>query len=285
MFLPLSVAIVCCNSQRTIGRTLESVAGLAAEIVAVDSGSTDTTPALLDQHRVRVIASPWLGHVRTKQLALEACTQPWVLCLDSDESLTPPLREAIVSALRRDDPAVAGYRLNRVVYYHDRPLRHAWQPEYRLRLVRQGLAVWTGLDPHDRLELRPDGGGHGPRRIERLPGHLRHDALPSVADFLARQSLHARTMAASLYRAGHRGSLWRLVLSPPGAFLKQIVLRQAWRDGWAGWLAAGASAAATLMKHLCLIELSRVRALPASCSTPTPDPDYDPSGRPDTPAA
>jgi hypothetical protein len=39
--------------------------------------------------------------------------------------------------------------------------------------------------------------------------------------------------------------------------LKQVVLKQAWRDGWAGWVAAGSTAAAAYMKHAALLELSR----------------------------
>ena len=93
--MPLSVAIVCRNNDATIGRTLESVAGLAAEVVAVDSGSTDGTIPLLERHGARVIRSDWKGHVATKQMALEACVQEWVLCIDSDESLQPDLKRAV----------------------------------------------------------------------------------------------------------------------------------------------------------------------------------------------
>jgi ATP-dependent RNA helicase DeaD len=42
--------------------------------------------------------------------------------------------------------------------------------------------------------------------------------------------------------------------SPIGAFAKQIVAKRAWRDGTAGWLAAGTAAAGTLMKHMILLE-------------------------------
>src|SRR4029077_4245626 len=87
----LSVAIVCKDNAATIGRTLDSVRGLAGEIVAVDSGSTDGTIGMLDAAGARVIRSEWLGHVKTKQKAMEACTRDWVLCLDSDESLEPEL--------------------------------------------------------------------------------------------------------------------------------------------------------------------------------------------------
>ena len=246
--LPLSIPIVCRNNEATIGQTLESVAGLGAEIVAVDSGSTDGTIALLEKHGARVIRSDWKGHVATKQMALEACTQPWALSLDSDESTEADLRASLAAVLA-GGPTAAGYEINRKVFYRSRPLNHAWQPEYRLRLVRRESARWTGLDPHDRLEVSG--------AVERLPGTIRHDSIGSFAEFLAKQAAHSRTMAASMHAKGHRGSLLKVITSPPGAFLKQMVLKQAWRDGWPGWLAAGSTAAAALMKHIDLIELSR----------------------------
>jgi glycosyltransferase involved in cell wall biosynthesis len=177
--LPLSVAIICKNSEATIRRTLVSVAGLAEEVVAVDSGSTDGTIAMLERCEppARIIRAEWKGYVATKQMALEACTREWVLCLDSDESLTAELRASIERVLGGHAAAGkeggdggeggegrAGYAVNRKVFYRGRPLNFAWQPEWRLRLVRRGGAVWTGLDPHDRLELVAAGeGGRGGR--------------------------------------------------------------------------------------------------------------------------
>jgi glycosyltransferase involved in cell wall biosynthesis len=72
MPLQLSVAIVCRNNEATIGRTLESVRGLGAEIVAVDSGSVDGTIGLLEAAGARIIRSDWKGFFATKQLALDA---------------------------------------------------------------------------------------------------------------------------------------------------------------------------------------------------------------------
>lgn len=260
--LPLSVAIVCKNSAATIGRTLDSVAGLAAEVVAVDSGSTDATLDLLARHGARVIRSTWLGHVRTKQLALEACAQPWVLALDSDESPEPDQRRGIAAALKADDPAIAGYRVNRKVFYAGRFLAHAYQPEWRLRLVRRGAAAWRGIDPHDELALLD------PRaRAADLPGDLRHDSIASIAEFLGKQVAHGQTSARALHALGRRGSLLRLATSPPGAFFKQLVIKRGLLDGWRGWLAASAAATAALSKHAALVELSRAGARPAGQPT------------------
>jgi glycosyltransferase involved in cell wall biosynthesis len=271
MVLDLSAAIVCRNNAATIGRTLDSLTargeyagGLqVGEIVAVDSGSTDGTierieAAASERTSVRVVRSEWLGHVRTKQKALEACTRTWVLCIDSDEAVELDLAAAIRRELLPAAPAGAGpsvdaFTLNRKVFYRGRPLNYAWQPEWRVRLVRAGRAAWNGLDPHDVLE--PAAGA----KRGSLTGTLRHDSIGTFAEFLGKQAVHARTMAASLHAAGKRSSYTRLAVSPILAGLKQLVVKRAFMDGYAGWLAAATSAAGTLMKHAALIELTNSR--------------------------
>lgn len=249
--LPLSVAIICMNSERTIGRTLESVAGLASEIVCIDSGSTDTTPDICRRFGAVFEHQAWLGHIKQKQVAIDRCTQPWVLCLDSDESLEPPLRESLRAVLT-GEPSHDGYEVNRKVFYKGRMLHHAWQPEWRLRLVRRGRARWGGYDPHDKLELT-----EGRARAGRLAGDLRHDSFIDMIDYLSKQISLSRKAAESYRRLGRRTGALHLVTSPTSAWLKQMVLKSAWRDGWRGWAAASGTAVAALMKHLILLEETR----------------------------
>src|SRR5690606_6114450 len=116
-------------------RTLESVRGLARRIVVVDSGSTDRTPEIVGRFGAEWIPHAWEGHVRQRQFALDQCSAPWVLCLDSDESLEPELYNAIRAVAERKPDRWAGYKVNRRVFFQGRWLRHAWQPEWRLRLV------------------------------------------------------------------------------------------------------------------------------------------------------
>ena len=210
----------------------------------------------MERYHAKVIHSDWLGHVRTKQKAIEACSHDWVLCIDSDESIEPALAASIRAAFA--SPSADGYEVNRKVYYRDRPLNHAWQPEWRVRLVNRHRFHWTGLDPHDSLQpLPPPADPTRPAaRIQRLTGVMRHDSIGAFADFFVKQASHARTMARSLHASGKRGSILKLVSSPIGAMLKQVVVKQAWRDGYPGWLAASATAAGTLIKHAVLIELS-----------------------------
>ena len=146
---------------------------------------------------------------------------------------------------------MSGYRVNRKVFFAGRFLDHCWQPEPRLRLVRRGFAAWTGIGPHDRLDLLPGSG------LERdLQGTLRHDSFRSFADHLEKQANYARLSAQALFERGERSSALQIVTTAPAAFLKQVVIKNAWRDGWRGILAAASTAAGTLMKHIVLTELS-----------------------------
>ena len=255
--VPLSVAIVCKSNEATIGRVLGSVAGLASEIVALDSGSTDRTIPLLEAAGAIVHRVPWQGHVRTKQRALEACTQRWVLCLDSDEYVDEALARSIREAIGRDDPLIDAYRVNRKVLYRGELLHHAWQPEPRTRLVRRAdvphKIAWGGIDPHDQLQV-----SSASARLEVLGGTLIHDTIEDIASFLHAQVRLSAVSAQSLSGMGRRTGGLRMLISPLGAAFKQVVLKGAWRDGWRGWCAAGSTAAATLMKHLILLERMHV---------------------------
>ena len=94
--LGLSAAVICLNEAACIGKCLESLRD-CAEIVVVDSGSTDATPAIVDDFvrrgfPVRFIHQPWLGYARQKQFALDQTKEPWILSVDADEWLDDELR-------------------------------------------------------------------------------------------------------------------------------------------------------------------------------------------------
>jgi glycosyltransferase involved in cell wall biosynthesis len=253
--LPISVAIICKNNAGTIGRTLESVRDLAREIVAVDSGSTDGTLDILREHKARVIETRWLGYVETVRYAFDQCTQPWVLPLDSDESLEPQLRRSIEALDLEREHGPTGYRVNRKVFYRGRFFEHTWQPEWRLRLVRHDRFEWHGINPH--YDLRPVDPAEP---IEDLAGDLRHDSFASFAELMRKHVGHAELMAEGLHARGKRVGPLGLALSPVSAFVRQAVLRRGYKDGTRGWAAAGAMAAYTLMKYVCLLELKEQAA-------------------------
>jgi glycosyltransferase involved in cell wall biosynthesis len=247
--LPLSVAVVTLNEEANLPRLLESVAGLAGEIVVVDSGSTDGTERLARAAGARWERAEWNGFIAQKNRALDSCTQPWVLFLDADEALSPELAAALREVFAEDGPRVDGYFLNRRTWYLGAWIWHAWYPEWRLRLIRRGAGRWGGMDPHASLTV--DG------KTGRVEGDLLHYSFRDLNDHLHRTISYSRTMAESYASRGKRFRWRYLLISPWVAVFKHLVLKQGWRDGWRGWVVSVVRGIDVFAKYAFLLERER----------------------------
>jgi len=244
--LPLSVAMITLNEEANLPRSLASVEGLASEIVVIDSGSTDRTAELARKHGALCEFQKWQGHVAQKNIALKRCSQPWVLCLDADEVVSPELATSIRELFSRGEASQNGYWINRRTFYLGDWIWHVWYPEWRLRLVRRERAEWHGHDPHDRLDVEGPTG--------RLEGDLFHFSYKDLQEHLQRSIKYAQISADSYARANKQCHWYHLLLSPWIAFFRQLVIRQGWRDRWRGWLIAGVTMVHVFAKYAFLLQ-------------------------------
>ncbi|MHB1776950.1 MAG: glycosyltransferase [Acidimicrobiales bacterium] len=89
----VSACLIVRDESSNLARCLESLAGVADEVVVHDTGSTDGTPALARRLGARVLEGGWDDDFAgARNEALAHCTGTWVLWVDADE------------ALRCDDP-------------------------------------------------------------------------------------------------------------------------------------------------------------------------------------
>lgn len=243
----LAVAICTKDSMRTLERTLRSMEGLHTRLLVVDSGSTDGTLDLCRRFGAEILHREWGGFIAQRQFALDQCREHrWVLMLDSDESLEPNLRQALVATLESDDERFRGYELNRKVWFMGDWLHHAFQPEWRLRLVRGGAARVVGREPHDSIIV--DGA------VGRLRGELRHDSWADLRDMLRRSLAYAEQAAAA---GAEGGSMTKILLSGPLATLKQLMVKRGVLDGWRGVAAAVVAGIAAAQKQLLIAQRRR----------------------------
>lgn len=244
--LPLSVAIITLNEEDNLDCCLASLGDMAKEIVVVDSGSTDRTIAIAESYGARVFHRDWPGHVAQKNRALQYCRQPWVLALDADEPLSDELAASIRAEFVDGEPRVGGFWVNRRTWYLGDWIRHAWYPEWRLRLVRREKAEWVGQDPHDYLTVEG--------KTRRLEGDLLHYSYTGLEDHFTRIVKYARISSQAMARKGERFRWYKLVFSPWARLFRSLVLKQAWRDGWRGVIIAYSSMLAGLLKYAFLFE-------------------------------
>jgi glycosyltransferase involved in cell wall biosynthesis/thioredoxin-like negative regulator of GroEL len=84
----LSVCLIVRNEERHLDRCLESVRGLADEIVVVDTGSTDRTIDIARAHGARIVTIEWRDDFSlARNFSVEQATGDWILCLDADETI------------------------------------------------------------------------------------------------------------------------------------------------------------------------------------------------------
>ena len=84
----LSLCMIVKNEEANLGRCLESVKGVADEIIIVDTGSTDRTVEIARQHGAKIVSHQWDDDFAVaRNVSLRAATSDWILVLDADEAL------------------------------------------------------------------------------------------------------------------------------------------------------------------------------------------------------
>jgi glycosyltransferase involved in cell wall biosynthesis len=242
----VSAIVVCFNEEDRIGDCLESLRW-CDEIVVVDSFSTDRTPEICRRYTDRFIQREWTGYRDQKAFAHSQATHGWVLLVDSDERVTPELRNEIIMALKQDN-AYAGYAIPRLVYYLGRWWwRGGWYPDYDVRLFRRDRATWGGLDPHEKILI--DG------RVRRLRKPLHHYSYRSIEDHLQRINRFTSISSGELKSAGGRWRLSDALLRPAVRFFRSYVLKRGFLEGFAGFYVATTAAVYVFLKYAKLWEL------------------------------
>src|ERR1700690_1035136 len=95
----LSAYLIVKNEARDLRGCLDSLKGLAEELVVVDDLSTDNTLSIARERGAKVFSRKLEGFGSQKQFALEQCTGDWVLSIDADERVTQKLAREIAAVL------------------------------------------------------------------------------------------------------------------------------------------------------------------------------------------
>lgn len=255
--LPLSVVIVARNEAQNLPRCLASVQGWTAEIVVALNDTTDDSAAVAARYAARVHTLTWQGYRDTKNAALALAAQPWALCLDADEEVSPALRDELRAFFQRmDRDTFAGARFPRKVWFIDRWIRHGdWYPDLSLRLIRRDRARWGGdAFVHEKMEC------DGP--VVTLRGDLHHYSFPTLASHVAKINPFADLFTRQQQTRGSRFSLVAAVFRPWWRFFRAYVLRGGFLDGFPGFYIAVATAFGTFVRYSRLYESERGKPPP-----------------------
>lgn len=250
--LPISFLVVTLNEEENLKRCLAAVE-FCSEIVVIDSGSTDGTLGVARQFGAKILHREWTGYADQKNFGVEHVTQPWVLCVDADEVVTPELRASILRAFERE-PDVDAFEINRHGVYAGKLINHSgWYPQWRLFLYRKQAARWIGLEPHPVVEFL----GANKRKLR---GDLLHFTYRTVEEHMRKNFSSARAAARAMQNSGRSVSIWDLLFRPLWGWFRCLFLQLGILDGFYGLTIANGQAMYVYLKYAYLRELRRAEA-------------------------
>lgn len=253
--MKITATIITFNEESNIQAACESV-GWADEIVVVDSESTDATRDLAASSGAKVITNPWPGFAQQKQFAVDSATHDWIFSLDADERVSPELNDSIKALRQTPDANLAdGYFVSRRSQYQGRWIRGGgWYPDWQLRLFRKNHGHWKPRHIHESVQIDSSA------RTEKLSGDLLHYTVRDAAyHHKMIGERYAPLAARQMFEDGERTSTLGVAAAGPLAFLRSLVLKGGFRDGFAGFSIASFAAHHAFLKHLMLWEMQQPR--------------------------
>jgi glycosyltransferase involved in cell wall biosynthesis len=291
--VPVSVLIPIRNEESNLPRCLESVRW-AGEIIVVDSASTDNSAAIARRHGAEVVQFRFNGvWPKKKNWALENIPfrHEWVLILDADEVMPPDAAAEIRELVAQDGRGHAGFWINRRFMFMGRWLRHAYYPNWNLRLFKHRLGRYERLvqgatqsgdnEVHEHIIVRGTTG--------RLRCEMDHYAFASIDVFVEKHNRYSNWEARLELEEGLartqstvpqstpvriRRTLKRLVrrlpFRPTLRFLYVYVFQAGFLDGRPGYVFARLHAVYEFLALAKAAELRLQARAAAGSSNPTP---------------
>lgn len=248
--MKLSVVIISFNEEKNIGRCIDSVRGIADEIVVLDSLSTDNTVKIAREKGANVYTKPFSGYIEQKNEALSMAANNYVLCLDADEALDQTLRSSILEIKKQESPAT--YTMNRCTNYCGKFIRHgSWYPDRKLRLFDRSVGYWGGDNPHDKVILK------SALPVHHLKGEILHYSYGSMAEHIMQNNHFSTLSAESMFKKGKSTNLFKVAFNPFWAFVISYLVRLGFLDGFYGFVIAMNIAHLTFLKHAKLYQMQK----------------------------
>ena len=242
--MEISVVIITKNEAHIIANTLQSLQSLIADVVIVDSGSTDQTVNICKQFNATVLEPGWGGYGVNKNKGIVAAKNDWILSLDADEAIDEELKQTLLKLPLQDENEVFNIRFKN--FFCNKWIRYGeWGFDKHIRKKVQ----WNNAAVHENLQF-PEG-----VKITMLKGNILHYTVKDLHEYEAKTDHYARMNAKKYFEARKRPSLFKQYFSPIFAFLQHYIFRLGFLDGREGFIIAKTTSRYTFLKYKYLNEM------------------------------
>ncbi len=140
----LSVIIITKNAEMTIRNSIQSVQGIADEIIIVDSFSEDQTVNVAQRLGAKIFQHQFKDFSDIRNYAMTKANGEWVFYLDADEQATPEFNKELANIVcSLNQKGVGGYFVKRKTYFYGKE----WHLKDRVQRVffKKNFVQWQGF--------------------------------------------------------------------------------------------------------------------------------------------
>ncbi len=229
----LSACIITYKEEDRLPFCLDSLKGVADEVIVVDSYSTDKTVDICRDYGVTLHQQTFKGYGDQKNTANTLASHDMILSLDADEYLSSELKNYLID--EKEKGLQDAYRINRRNWFFGKWMR--WgilYPDAKVRVFNRNVAKWTDDAVHETLVISD-------RSVKpiRVKKDILHYAYNNYRDYQIKMNSYSTLAAEEAFNKGKKSwFLGRIVLYPIFVFIKVYILRLGVLDGKWGFVTA-----------------------------------------------
>lgn len=153
--ITISVCMIVKNEEQVLARCLDSLKGIADEIIIVDTGSTDSTKEIAGRYTDKIYDFQWIDDFSAaRNFSFSKATQEYIYVADADEVIEETERQRFISLKETLDPSI---EIVQMLYTNQLQFNttYNFDEELRPKLYRR-LRNFVWQEPlHEAVRLEP----------------------------------------------------------------------------------------------------------------------------------
>lgn len=221
----ISIIVLTRNVEDILEDCLKSVSW-TDEIVVVDAESEDRTLEIAQKYKAKILHWKKGDYGGSRNKGAKKATGEWLFYVDSDERVTPELRQEVQHATRNTQHAA--FAIPRRNFVFGKELHHGgWWPDYVIRLIRKDKLIrWEG-ELHEQPKINGT--------IGYLKNPLIHLKEDNLSDMVAKTNAWSEIEARLLFESGHpKMTWWRFFRPVLSEVFDRLILKLGFLDGVPG---------------------------------------------------
>lgn len=218
----ISICMITWNAEKYLDESLNSVSGIADEIIIVDRFSTDNTLTIAKKYNARVFQKD-LGFYESRKFAEGMAGGNWIFILDSDEVLSDGLKSEILDVVNNNVDCI---RFPFLYLMKGRFVKYPFQNT--MRLFKRGKAILLNKPVHEIYVP-----------LSKNTVTLKNPVYCfgwSVNAQLDKFKRYTDLEILRLEKEGYVFKWYHLLSKPLEAFFFYFILKMGWRSGLSGLL-------------------------------------------------